>query len=335
MAIALFFMRRDFGGGSTSFTAHLYMSLKHAGYFPFIYRVTERGDGRQRPFAQYAEVFYQNISEAEALRLIKFTPSLMTGACHPKFLEFNYNIILDMIDAGMRCVIHDPNEFHVYEHAPFVEKPILIRPSMKQLCPAGVYIPHPYMRIYTEVPTGLRPLMAVSISRVTFVKRTEIILAANRLLSPEKQIIIRGAENRLYTKHKLSKLFSEYEQGQTGYPLTWGAGAQECSQAKFMVDMSGQKPGGGGSSQYSFMEAWDAGAIPIIHEDWIHEDGEMQPQINCLTTDGPESLARLLNVGDNLYIQDIVTEGRDLLDTLHHPLIVADQYAEELGVTRG
>lgn len=331
MKVSLFFMYRSFGGGSTSFTAYLYMCLKFAGYEPNIYRVTENGDGRIRPFSGYNEVWYQNITTEDALKIINDTPSLLTAACHPKHIPFNILAIPEMIGEGMRCVVHDPNEFKVYAHLEYVKRPIIIRPTMFEYFKDAVFIPHPYVTWFKEVPTADRPDIAVSIARVTFVKRTEIILEANRILPEGKKIILRGAENRLYTRHKLSKLYPEYEQGLTGYPLVWGAGPEECARAKCAVDMT-YFPNDGGGTQYSFMEAWDAGTVNILNLDWLRYDGEMKDGVNCIAVDSPEMLASvILNPPD---LERYISNGRHQLDTVHDPIRIADQYAHELGVSK-
>lgn len=331
--VSLFFMYRSFGGGTTSFTAYLYMALRFAGHQPFIYRVTERGDGRLRNFSGYTDILYQNITTEQAIDLVKSTPSLLTAPCNPKYLAFNPVIIPQLLEHGMRCVIHDPNELMIYEHTPWVTKPIIIRPTMLQFFKDAVFIPHPYVTWFKEMPSlENRSLNAISIARVTFVKRTEIILEANRLVDDNKKVVLRGAENRLYTRHKLSKLFPEYEQGLTGYPLTWGAGPEECVKAKFAVDMT-FFPNDGGGSQYSFMEAWDAGTINVVHRDWLRYDGEMKDNVNCLAINDVEDLSLLLQGGvaaDG--IRRIAEMGRLALDTTHDPINVAEQYAKELGL---
>jgi hypothetical protein len=332
--VALFFMRRDFGGGSTSYTVHLYLSLKQAGYEPSIFRVTANGDGQIRPFSKYEGASYRNVTFDESIRIIETTPSIMTGACPEKDLWFRPTAIIDMMKAGMRCVVHDPNEFKIYDHARYVERPIIIRPTMRRFYNDSVFIQHPYVPWFKDEAPPLegRPLRAVSIARVTFVKRTEWILDANRLLHEDSQVVLRGAENRLYTRHKILDQYPEYQQGSTGYPLVWGAGPQECAKAKFAVDMT-YFPDDGGGSQYSFMEAWDAGTINIVPRDWLRYEGEMQEAMNCISVDGPQGLADALTIAELAYdLNTIRTEGRRLLREYHSPEVVAEAYAAELGL---
>lgn len=345
MRINLFFMYRQFGGGTTAFTAHLYRALELAGYEPHILRPKERSEERQRTFAKYDGVLYRNVSVKEALKLAKKHPSVLTAPCNSKYLEFDPNIIEKLIKVGMRVVVHDPNELEIYDHHDYVKKgkrPICIRPTMKKFYPKALEIPHPYVRRYGgDSPPPLhatREWLAMSVARVTFVKRTEIIMAANRLLEPNQRVVLRGAENRLYTRHKLRKLFPEYEQGHTGFPMVWHASAEECARAQYAVDMT-WFPHDGGGSQYSFMEAWDAGTVNIIHKDWLRYKekwpAEMIDGENCIAVESAEGLANVLSTHGHPVLapaedfHHIVNAGYAALDR-HDPVKVAKAYVKEL-----
>jgi hypothetical protein len=329
--VALFFFYRTFGGGTTSFTVHLFEAMRRAGHAPKIYRVKERGEDRERSFSGYEGVTYRNITSDEALRIVKKTPSLMTAPCNSKFLQFDPTIIGKMMKAGMRIVVHDPNELEIYDHLnnrEQVQRPICIRPTMRQFFKDAHYIPHPYVREFDGDQGRPRPWLAVSVARVTFVKRTEIILEANRLLPKRSRIVLRGAENRLYTKFKILPRFPEYVQGCTGFPMTWGASARECLRAKYAVDMT-WFPSDGGGSQYSFMESWDAGAVNVLHSDWLRYRGEMIDGGNCLAIDSAKDLARLLKNDRGQNVGDLVQAGYAALRT-HDPVKVAQAYMREL-----
>lgn len=344
--LALFFLYPSFGGGSTSFTVHLYRAFQEIGLHPFIYRIRQRGEENTRPFAKYEGVVYRNITIDEALKIVRKRPSLMTAACHSKHLPYAPDAIQRLMKRGMRVVIHDPNEFKVYDYlegAKFKQPPFCIRATMRNIYEKAVFIPHPYVRDFDAghwTPHKDREHLAVSIARVTFVKRTHLILEANRLLENKNKIILRGAENRLYTRHVLSKKFPEYVQGQTGFPLTWGASAMEAEKAVFAVDLT-YFPDDGGGSQYSFMEAWDAGAVNIVHKDWLRYVGEMnahptdRAKGNCIAIKNPEQLADWLKLyrQSNRWRDDckqIVLNGFKQLMSDHNPSDVADCYWEIL-----
>ena len=353
--ISLFFMYRTFGGGTTSYTVHLAKAMMEAGIKVHIYRVKERGEEShiRRPFAKYKGIKYRNIDAATALKKVKQRPALMTAPCNSKYLPFAPTIITDLMKEGMRVVIHDPNEFEIYDHLDgkkwkFKHQPFCIRPSMQKFFPKANFIPHPYIREYSAIEYAgehkERPHLAVSVARVTFVKRTEIILEANKILREngykKDQVVLRGAENRLYTRFKLQKLFPEFKQGGTGYPMVWGASARECAKGVFALDFT-WFPDDGGGSQYSFMEAWDAGTINIIHKDWMRTPGEMsshptnRAKGNCIAVSGASEAADWLM----LYRQsrrwredclEIAGNGELTLKRYHDPVKVAEQYWELL-----
>jgi hypothetical protein len=328
--IALFFFYKSFGGGTTSFTVHLFEAMRRAGFQPAIFRVGAKGSDIERPFSKYKGVTYRKVSTEDALRIVRNNPSLMTAPCNSKYLDFDPGIIGKLINAGMRCVVHDPNEFEIYDHLNSkVVAPIMIRPTMKRYFKDGVFIPHPYVKHFEELPPAKRKHLAVSVARVTFVKRTEIILAANKLLPKRDQVVLCGGENRLFTKHKVMKLFPEYKQGNTGFPMGWGTAAEECAKGKFAVDMT-YFPNDGGGSQYSFMEAWDAGAVNIIPHDWLRYPGEMKNGINCIAVGGARELAKALKEGRTKDVAHLVEAGRRMLETHHDPVRIAWMYKQEL-----
>lgn len=352
--VSLFFMYRTFGGGTTSYTVHLAQAMKMAGIKVHVYRVKERGEEThiRRPFSKYAGIKYRNIDAATALKKVKQRPALMTAPCNPKYLPFAPTIIPDLMRKGMRIVVHDPNEFEIYDHLDgkkwkFKHQPFCIRPSMQKFFPDAHFIPHPYVREFPIdhwKPFTEREHLAVSVARVTFVKRTEIILEANRILRKsgykKDQVVLRGAENRLYTLHKLMKLFPEFKQGQTGYPMTWGASARECEKGVFALDFT-WFPDDGGGSQYSFMEAWDAGTVNIIHKDWMRTPGEMNPHPtdrsrgNCIAVKNAQEAAdwMMLFRESRRWREDaaqIALNGKAALLKYHDPVKIAEKYWEVL-----
>jgi hypothetical protein len=323
--VALFHMYRKFGGGTTSFTIHLYQSLKLIGKEPMIYRVKEHGERNERQLGLYDGVKYRNITIDEALKIVKDTPSLMTAPCNPEFMPYCPDTIPRLMKRGMRTVLHDPTEFEIYNMGK-LQKPICIRPAMKKHVPDAIFIPHPYVRAFNGAVETKRPWLAVSIARITFVKRSEIIFEANKVLPKYQRVVFRGGENRLFTRFKIMPHYPSYVQGKTGFPMSWGAAAQECAKAKFAVDMS-WFPDDGGGSQYTFMEAWDAGTVNVVHNDWLRVGGEMKDK--CIPVNGAEGLAELLRHGIRMEVGDLVEAGYQQLRK-HDPVKVAGQIWEEL-----
>jgi hypothetical protein len=345
--VSLFFFYQAMGGGSTSFTVHLFKAFKDAGITPNLYKVRANSEHFERPFSGYKGVKYRNVSAEEALKLLTLQPGLMTAAEHSKKMAFAPDIIQRMLKKGMRAVVHDPNEFKVYDYLNKKKrkfKPFCIRPTMHSFFPEAIFIPHPYVREFSlghMTAHEHRPHLAVSVARVTFVKRTAWILEMNRLMEHERNhVILRGAENRLYTRHVLSKKYPEYISGSSGYPMTWGASARECERGVFACDFT-YFPDDGGGSQYSFMEAWDAGTVNIIAKDWLRYPGEMfahptnRAKGNCIAVDGPEQAADWLK----LYRQsrrwrddalEIAERGKRHVKIEHDPVKIAERYWEHM-----
>jgi hypothetical protein len=339
MDIALFFARKEAGGGSTSFTAHLHRALKLAGYKVKLFGFTDK-PREPRLLGKYAGVTWNFVTPKEAKHIVRNVPSLLTGPDHSKVLAKTCGestLIHDLINLGMRVVVHDPNEFRVYDHLTnaSIKQPICIRPTMRKFFPDAIFIPHPYVRSQTGwhgKDIGKRYGVACSIARISFVKRTEIILEANRLLPKGLEIKLLGQENRLYTYHKIKKLFPEFKQGGYGFPLTWGASALQAMCYSLAVDLT-YLPDDGGGSQYSFMDSWDAGTVNVIHRDWLRYPGEMNHIENCLAINSAEHLAQLVkSAAKDKKVQQLMRgislRGTEHLDRVHSPEAVAARYAE-------
>jgi len=336
MEIALFFFWKAFNGGTSSYTINLFHALKEAGANPSIYRVRARGEHFARKFADYEGVEYTNITAEEALKIVKHTPSLMTAPCEKKLVPFDPDIIAKLLKKGMRYVIHDPQEFKVYEELGLTDygAPFCIRPAMKRLVENAVFIPHPYRRTFGAFkPEHVeRKKIAVCVARTTSVKRTNLILDANRLLPKKLKVELRGNENRMYTHHVLAKKYPEYKQGGKGFPMIWGESSRECARAHLAVDFTYFKDDGGGS-QYSFMDAWDAGTINVIHKDWLRYNGEMKDGENCIAVGSPEELAAFIKeyAGKSKWTRydKIIFNGYDALKK-HDPKVIGRRYIKEL-----
>lgn len=340
--VALIYARKNPGGGTTSFAIHLYTAMRMAGIDVVLYRLSDK-PRNPRILAKYKNVITEFLTPKAAMKIVHRNPSLLIAPEHSKNLP-EPDLLRDLIKAGMRVRIADPNEFKVYDYVDdetkkFIKRPICIRPTIKQFFRDAFFIPHPYIRTFKGWigKDLLERRSACSIARITFVKRPEIILAANRLLPKEQQIIMCGAENRLFTYHRLMKLFPEFKQGGHNLPLVWGASTREARKYKLAIDMT-YFPDDGGGSQYSFMEAWDAGTVNIVHNDWLRYKGEMEDDRNCLTVKGPNTLASLIKEAEKSKsfrkkLLKISKAGTKHLEEYHEPVAVAKKFYKEL--TRG
>jgi len=333
MEVGIFFFRAGLGGGTTTFTAHLFKALEAAGASPTIYRVKARGEQKLRPFGKYDGVQYQNITLEQARWVVKHQPTVMAAPENPKHLV-QPDLIERLMRLGMRVVIHDPNEFKIFEHlkdGKLPTRPICIRPSMKKFYPSAVWIPHPYMRVgKSKQAVYPHDQHAVSVARIASVKRPKIILEANRLLSKKLRVELRGAEHRMYTyglKEKYSDVFQQ--SGKTfQFPMTFDAPVDICGKYRYNVDMT-YFPDDGGGTQYAQMEAMDAGTVNIMHEDWFRVKGELRTH-HVATIDSPVALAEMLKyeMGNEEY-GGYVQEGFALLEA-HEPRRVGKLYLKEM-----
>ncbi len=342
--VGLFFFRPWLGGGTTTFTAHLYKAIEAAGYAPRILRVKARGEEKTRQFAKYDGVEYQNITVEQARKWVKDSPTVMASPANSKYLV-DPNLIRDLSKRGMRIVMHDPNEFRIYDHLSKMGKnkevdltkvqklptrPICIRPTMQRFYPDAVWIPHPYMRS-GPLPQLKRDQHAISVARIAAVKRPIMVLKANRLLPAAKRVRLMGAEFRMYTR-ELEKRYSDVfrQSGKTfQYPMTFEAPVALCSRARFNVDFT-WFPDDGGGTQYAQMEAMDAGCVNIMHTDWFRYGGELKPGKHVLTAGGPEELSVRLKIDITEDERATIVRNCDKLLKAHAPDVVGKLYMAEL-----
>lgn len=252
MTVALFYLAKPRTGGWPTFTAHLALGLGDAQ----IFRVTRRSEKSQRPFGR--GLGYQNVDLESALAIAQTFPSIITAT------DKHYAEVASPLAPLCATVVHDPTELKL-PHLAHLGTTIVIRQTMCEYLPGATFIRHPYQRDATLKP--LPPKSgAVAISRVDFDKRTRMICEANDLGAA---IHIHGTENPIYTHFDLDEKVPGWRDWYRGpFPVDdlW-AGAKICADAKAMVDLS-VISGDGGGSQYTFLEALDAGAALVLHREW-------------------------------------------------------------------
>lgn len=257
--ILLFYMADPKYGGWPTYTSHLFHGLAMAGKSPVLYKVGSRSESKDRPFGR--GIMYRNVSVQDALFMAKNSRCFITAVG-----KSQYQNAAKMIASGASVCVHDPTELK----EPFASslpsaRIVVIREKMLEHLPHARFIRHPYR------PCGHRNSgaagSACSISRVDHDKNTLMIAEANKLLSPPVKIY--GAMNRIYSHFKLDAECPGWETNYMGSPKAdslW-AGAKIASKHQYTVDMSVIK-GDGGGTQYTFLEALDAGSRLIIHEGW-------------------------------------------------------------------
>lgn len=339
--VGIFFFRPSLGGGTTTFTAHLFKALQAAGADPVILRVGEKsGGGKRRTFGKYDGVEYMKIDPAEARDFVKNAMTVMGSPANAKYMPFEPDIINNLMKIGMRTVIHDPNEFTIYNHLGKAEKlpsrPICIRPTMKRFYPDALFIPHPFMTVPDEPYRSLKRKLAGSIARIASVKRPRLLLDANMKLPKAKRVELRGAEYRMYTYNLMKKYPPEiFKQcgGTFQFPMTFDAPVEMASGYHLNFDMT-LFPDDGGGTQYAQMEAMNANTVNIMHEDWWRLDkefkGEMRPGKHVLTVSGTPDIIKLLKSPPSVsQMQEINANCRTLLKR-HAPKVIGQAYLEEL-----
>ena len=307
----LLYLSRSRFGGWVTFTSHLYHGLlgkpptSHDHFqtseIHEVIRVTGRSEKTQRNMGNY--VPYRNMCEEDILEIEE--PILITA--HDKH---HRELAMKLLEQGAYIVIHDPTELRNPEFREFInpKQVIVIRKSMLEHMPEATYIPHPYMAINRTDPLDFkewdnRPLNAISISRLDFDKNSHWLFEINRKLPSDKQIVIRGAENRMYTKTKIVPKYPEYiqdsnrpEEERACFKLDFRGATNLCKTARYMTDFSVIK-GDGGGTQYTFLEAIDAGTICILHKNWIRRNDSMTDKgenQNCLSFSDWEFVANFL-----------------------------------------
>jgi glycosyltransferase involved in cell wall biosynthesis len=141
---------------------------------------------------------------------------------------------------------------------------------------------------------------AVSISRISFEKNTDIILATNKMLGKDLSVKIYGCPSRIYVHKILGGAKADFNKSYFGmFQKSFSALTDILSQAKFVVDLSVLKHDGGGT-QYTFLEAIHNKCALILHRSWL-ENNDLNPSYcdfregyNCFAVDNAKELAELI-----------------------------------------
>lgn len=272
-------------GGWATFTVHLVNLLALAGHEPRLFKIGNNTEHFTRPFGEHG-VSYRNIAAADLVKEFSDGPTIIAA------LGKHYvDDVQPLLDTGAGIVVHDTAES---TNRMAITKPWVIRKGLASLFDDAVFIRHPYVRadeLERPLPWGDKTKRKgmVATSRVDFDKNTTMILDANRLGA---KIDIVGFENRLYTKFKVCPEYPEWVQSKGDHPRSGARSYGLLCNARAMVDLTDIK-GDGGGTQYTFLEAWDAGAVPIIGAWWFRKKDDMVDGLNCLGVSDAAQLAKL------------------------------------------
>jgi hypothetical protein len=326
-------------GGATSYVVNLAKTFEAAGVPHRVLRLGKRTEAHKREIGKFG-VFYRNVSFEDAKRakgsfLLASAPTDAIRATEACFLVGGN---------GGAFVFHDPNEMRIYPHwrVSVEEQTTVIcireaglnwvRANMENV-PKSCFIPHPYVRWF-ESRTWPRRKMAVSIARTSAVKKSDWILEANAQLPAHLQVDLRGEVNRMWWNFNIKPKHPEWPYpAQPGFPRTDGAAVGICREYELMVDLTIFKDDGGGT-QYSLLEAMDAGAVPVMSADWCSYPGvarELGFQVS-----NASSLWSFLSTAGTVKMRKAIAAKRaanyTYLDRVHNPEAIAAQYTKALGV---
>lgn len=328
MKLALFYLSDSVYGGWITYTCHLVRALRECGVEVDLYEIKSKTELKRRCFAE--EIEYQNLSMEDALAIASEELSLVhvLGKKH-------YEVGFPIVKACRGIVVHDTSEVST-KLLDFLKeneiKPITIRRAVEGFLKGhglrAKTILHPY------VPVNLdrikRTKNAVSTARICWDKFTHWILEANEIL--EKQghsdlrVRLHGFDNRAYSVRKLTPAFPKWRDQWAG-KFEYGEGVKIAATAKFSVDLSDIKKDGGGS-QYTFLEAFDAGTVLILNKAWLAVQGDvMKDGVNCIGVSNPEELVEVLKSKDSF--RKIRENGYHELEN-HAPETIVTQYFEHL-----
>jgi len=314
LVIVAYLAKAKYGGWPT-FTHHLCLALRAAGVVPMLRVVGAKTAADSIDFGHGMRARRISIKE-----LCNSEQPVLIAAADKQHSE-EAKLLLKK---GAHIVVHDPAEKHL-EGVP-ERKTVVIRRSMKQRLPNATLILHPYARAN---PTRTNEYGAIAHSRIDFDKYTHTICEANDL---KAGIRVFGAANMMYVHFKIHPTWPNFKP--EAFPRTAHAGAHLCAKAAAIVDMSAIKNDGGGS-QYSFLEAWDAGTPLIINSKWIDgfPNDEMQHEQNCLAARDAAELKRCVDrvLNDERTRNTLVENGyKSLLQ--HDPETIGKQYRTLIGV---
>lgn len=302
MKFSLLYLAEPKFGGWVTFSEHLYNCLAACGHEVSMFTVGARLKSTTTRFS--GNVMAQQVPPDAVSELPGnlFVTAVDNKSAHIAKRLWKRKVCYD---------VHDPTELdaerlqsYAKAHHLLCHGPMMIDALARKSLKASI-LPHPYL---PSNPSKPRDQHAVSFSRLDWDKHTDIICSANQMLPPQNRCQIYGAENRLYTYMSLCQKFPNWKSQYRGqFAKESGAGAKLAASFKWAVDMSAIK-GEGGRTQYTFLEAWDAGCGLILNTKWIgSNNGEVKSGFNCIAVpDGP-SLAAALSLDPP---QEIIANGK-------------------------
>ena len=311
----LLYLAKPTYGGWVSFTSHL--SLKNN--IP-LFKISKRTEKNCRNYGY--NVNYKNINLDTLDVMIENGDIPVICA-----IDKNFYNVLDHIPDNSYIVIHDPTEFNKSSKKIVIDnlkrlRVITIRKSVHDLLLSmnipSKFIIHPYVSMINRNIGGNR-LGAISISRIDYDKNIDIIVKANSLIPLlQNKTEIYGEPNERYIYQKLLtwdnfKKDDSNSQYRGHFPKTFEKLGEILTSKRFVVDMSSISQDGGGT-QYTFLEAIDAGCVLILNSKWTNNPNSIwQHNHNCLVVSDAIELANILNSPNNYDIDRLYKNSIKIL----------------------
>lgn len=294
--INLVYLAEPVRGGWPTYTAHLAHGLMAAGHHVQLWKMKKHTEDRDRPFGRGLR--YRNASK-EFLTELARQERTHIAAAEAKAAP----VVAELLNAGATITIHDPTELKngmvpalAKSKAPVVVIRASVASYLRHDAPTLPvrFVRHPYFRMVGPRYSGERS-HAVAFSRLDWDKGTHYIVHANLVLDKEHAVQMYGHENRMYTHHKLEEIDPDWRRNYNGmWPVDdlW-SGVQIAERARVAVDMSSIK-GDGGGTQYTFLEAIDAGCVLMLNQAWLTMDPAANEMLTAAMFVDPERLADAL-----------------------------------------
>lgn len=285
-------------GGAAMFATQLWKALKIEGFEPILFRVTaNKNESVGRTFM--GGIPFQNVNEALVPQIAREFPTIATYTYWKSRRSFT-KLVLEL---GLPIVLHDPAEMRDEflsavrgSSSPIVTIRGTTQRRLEALKIPSMFIPHPYVRADLSCVAPLPPVRGRSVARLDFRKHQEIIVGANSLLPPEAHAEMWGDVNRMFAFHTLDAKHPQWKKWYRGVLPDELGGARAYMTADYAINLTTIKDDGDGT-EYATLEAWDAGAISIVHKKWILTGkGELRPGETCLAVGNAGELAALLAV---------------------------------------
>ena len=330
--IALFYNAFRNPNGTITITKHIETMFRAMGEEVRIYRMVTK-PGKSKPLTTVGGPLAREVDVNAAIDIVNNYPSLMVHYMHDGSVNQEYAVRL-VLETGLPFIIHDhrglkPEMLDAARRSN--ARIVFIRDTLRKrfneesdIHYDTIFLKHPYIR-HEDVDVKMK-YNAVSLGRVAREKKIEMVCQANALLLDRKmpRIMISGAEtDRIYSHFTLDKFFPRWkdyrikEPGTDQYAL--------CCSTRNAVDMSEFK-GDGGGTQYTFLEAMDAGSQLILNSKWLyHRGAEMRAGYNCWSVGTPAELAEIVSreprplegYDDTLYAHSFKSVGDGWLDVCY------------------